>query len=67
MPLRTWSSLVEFAHKAIDNGADVFIGHGVHTIRGVEIYGGKPIFYGVNSFYYQDRMAIVRCLASVFR
>jgi hypothetical protein len=32
--------LVELAHKAIDNGADVFVGHGVHTLRGVEIY--KP-------------------------
>jgi len=45
--------LVEFAHKAIDNGADVFIGHGVHTVRGVEIYKGKPIFYGVASFMNQ--------------
>src|SRR5712691_11174267 len=23
--------LIELAHKAIDNGADVFVGHGVHT------------------------------------
>ena len=45
--------LVEFAHRAIDSGADVFIGHGVHTIRGVEIYKGKPIFYGTNTFVYQ--------------
>ncbi len=45
--------LVEFAHKLIDAGADVFIGHGVHTIRGVEIYKGKPIFYGVNTYIYQ--------------
>jgi len=43
--------LVELAHKAIDNGADVFIGHGVHTLRGVEIYKGKPIFYGVSNFF----------------
>jgi poly-gamma-glutamate capsule biosynthesis protein CapA/YwtB (metallophosphatase superfamily) len=45
--------LVEFAHKAIDNGADAFIGHGVHTIRPVEIYKGKPIFYGVSEFAWQ--------------
>ena len=45
--------LIEFAHRAIDSGADVFIGHGVHTIRGVEIYKGKPIFYGTNTFVYQ--------------
>ena len=46
--------LAELAHKAIDNGADVFLGEGVHTLRGVEIYKGKPIFYGVSSFIYQD-------------
>jgi hypothetical protein len=45
--------LVELAHKAIDNGADLFIGHGVHTIRGAEIYKGKPIFYGVSNFVFQ--------------
>jgi poly-gamma-glutamate capsule biosynthesis protein CapA/YwtB (metallophosphatase superfamily) len=43
--------LVELAHAAIDNGADVFVGTGVHTLRGVEIYKGKPIFYGLNSFF----------------
>jgi poly-gamma-glutamate capsule biosynthesis protein CapA/YwtB (metallophosphatase superfamily) len=42
--------LVEFAHAAIDNGADMFVGHGVHTLRGVEIYKGKPIFYGLSNF-----------------
>jgi poly-gamma-glutamate capsule biosynthesis protein CapA/YwtB (metallophosphatase superfamily) len=42
--------LVEFAHAAIDNGADMFVGHGVHTLRGIEIYKGKPIFYGLSNF-----------------
>jgi poly-gamma-glutamate capsule biosynthesis protein CapA/YwtB (metallophosphatase superfamily) len=42
--------MVEFAHAAIDNGADVFLGQGVHTIRGIEIYKGKPIFYGLSNF-----------------
>ena len=50
--------LIEFAHKAIDNGADVFIGHGIHTIRGVEIYKGKPIFYGLQSFIYQYQWSL---------
>jgi len=42
--------LVSFAHQAIDAGADAFVGEGVHTIRGVEIYKGKPIFYDVSNF-----------------
>ena len=50
--------LIELAHKAIDNGADVFVGHGVHTLRGVEIYKGKPIFYGVASFVQHEGPAI---------
>jgi poly-gamma-glutamate capsule biosynthesis protein CapA/YwtB (metallophosphatase superfamily) len=50
--------LVELAHKAIDNGADVFVGHGVHTLRGIEIYKGKPIFYGVASFIQHEGPAI---------
>jgi hypothetical protein len=46
--------LIELAHAAIDNGADVFVGHGVHTLRGIEIYKGKPIFYGLSNFIYQN-------------
>lgn len=46
--------LVDLAHKAIDAGADVFVGHGVHTLRGVEIYKGKPIFYGLSNFVHQE-------------
>jgi poly-gamma-glutamate capsule biosynthesis protein CapA/YwtB (metallophosphatase superfamily) len=46
--------LVDLAHAAIDNGADVFVGHGVHTLRGIEIYKGKPIFYGLSNFIYQN-------------
>ena len=45
--------LIELAHKSIDNGADMFVGHGPHVVRGVEIYKGKPIFYGMGEFYYQ--------------
>ena len=46
--------LVQLAHTVIDNGADVFVAHGVHTLRGVEIYKGKPIFYGVSNFFYHQ-------------
>jgi len=41
------------ARKAIDNGADMFVVHGPHVVRGIEIYKGKPIFYGMGEFYYQ--------------
>ena len=43
--------LVELAHKSIDNGADAFVGHGPHVLRGIEIYKGKPIFYDLGEFF----------------
>jgi poly-gamma-glutamate synthesis protein (capsule biosynthesis protein) len=49
--------LTQLAHVVIDNGADVFVAHGVHNLRGVEIYKGKPIFYGVSNFFFQEEAA----------
>ena len=37
----------EFAHVALDTGADLVFGHGTHTVQGVEIYNGKPILYAI--------------------
>ncbi len=42
------------AHAVIDAGADVFIGHGPHQDRGIEIYKGKPIFYSLGDFILQN-------------
>lgn len=39
-------------HEAIDAGADQVVRHGPHRALGVEIYRGKPIFYGLGSFYF---------------
>jgi hypothetical protein len=40
----------EIAHAAIEAGADIVIGHGPHYSLPVEVYRGKPIFYGLGSF-----------------
>jgi poly-gamma-glutamate capsule biosynthesis protein CapA/YwtB (metallophosphatase superfamily) len=40
----------EIAHAAVDAGADVVIGHGPHYSLPVELYKGKPVFYGLGSF-----------------
>lgn len=42
--------LESFARKAINAGASVFVSHGAHYPRGVEIYKGRPIFYDIGSF-----------------
>jgi len=38
----------------IDAGADVFVGHGPHALRGIEIYEGRPIFYSLGDFIFQN-------------
>ncbi|MEX2746101.1 CapA family protein [Rhizobium mongolense] len=43
-----------FAHRLIDAGADAYIVHGPHQLRGIEIYKGRPIFYSVGNFLMDD-------------
>jgi len=40
----------QIAHVAVEAGADIVMGHGVHYPLAVEIYKGKPIFYGLGCF-----------------
>jgi len=42
--------MMEIAHAAIDAGADIVVGHGPHYSLPVEVYKGKPIFYGLGNF-----------------
>ncbi|WP_226037845.1 CapA family protein [Aquibacillus saliphilus] len=44
----------EAARRCIDEGAHCIIGHGPHVVRGVEIYQGKPIFYSLGNFIFQN-------------
>jgi poly-gamma-glutamate capsule biosynthesis protein CapA/YwtB (metallophosphatase superfamily) len=40
----------EAAHACIDAGAHAILGHHPHLLKGVEIYGGRPIFYSLGNF-----------------
>jgi poly-gamma-glutamate capsule biosynthesis protein CapA/YwtB (metallophosphatase superfamily) len=40
-------------HALIDAGADAVVRHGPHALLGVEIYKGRPIFYGMGSLMFQ--------------
>jgi len=42
------------ARALIDAGADVVVGHGPHYLTGIEIYEGKPIFYSLGDFMFQN-------------
>ncbi|RWP36537.1 MAG: CapA family protein [Mesorhizobium sp.] len=43
-----------FARRLIDAGADAYVGHGPHRLRGIEIYKGRPIFYSLGNFFEDD-------------
>jgi poly-gamma-glutamate synthesis protein (capsule biosynthesis protein) len=44
----------QIAHAAVDAGADIIMGHGVHDITPIEIYKGRPIFYGLGCFSFNE-------------
>ncbi len=46
--------IVQVARATIEAGADLFVGHGPHVLRGIEIYEGKPIFYSLGNFIFQN-------------
>jgi len=39
--------MTDIAHGVIDAGADIVVGHGPHYPLPVEVYKGRPIFYGL--------------------
>ncbi len=40
----------QFARTCIHEGADAYLGTGPHRIQGIEVYEGRPIFYGLPDF-----------------
>lgn len=43
-----------FAHLCIDHGAHMFVAHGPHIWRGIEIYKDCPVFYGIGNFIFEN-------------
>jgi poly-gamma-glutamate capsule biosynthesis protein CapA/YwtB (metallophosphatase superfamily) len=52
------------ARRFIDAGASAVLCHGPHTMRGIEIYAGRPIFYSLGNFIFQNET--IRALPSDF-
>ena len=44
----------EFCRGAIEAGAHAVLGHGPHVLRGIEIHQGRPIFYSLGNFFFQN-------------
>ena len=47
-------SQTEFAHSAIDNGADLVLGHHPHVVQTLEKYKNKYIFYSLGNFIFDQ-------------
>ena len=45
---------IEFAHAAIDEGADIIVGGHAHWPKGIEVYEDKPVFYGTGNFLFDQ-------------
>lgn len=43
-----------FAHVLIDNGIDAVVGHHPHVIADIALYNGKPIFYSLGNFIFDQ-------------
>jgi hypothetical protein len=48
---RPASFMTTLYREAVDVGADICITTGPHVVRGIEIYKGKPLLYGLGSFF----------------
>lgn len=48
----------EFAHTAVDAGADIVYGHGPHVVRAMELYRDRLIMYSLGNFCTPYRMNI---------
>jgi poly-gamma-glutamate capsule biosynthesis protein CapA/YwtB (metallophosphatase superfamily) len=62
-------NVYEFAHKMIDAGADILLGHGPHVTRAVEVFKNRFIAYSMGNFSTYRRVNVegVNGLAPIFR
>jgi poly-gamma-glutamate capsule biosynthesis protein CapA/YwtB (metallophosphatase superfamily) len=54
----------DYAYAAIDNGADLILGHHAHILKPVEVYRGKVIFYSLGNFAMEEVSNMKRDLAA---
>lgn len=52
-PAEPAAFLRDFAHAAIEAGADMVAGHGPHLLGGIEVHRGRPVFYSLGNLVSQ--------------
>ncbi|MGD0578584.1 MAG: CapA family protein, partial [Bryobacteraceae bacterium] len=45
---------IAFAHAAVDAGADLVVGAHSHWVQAFDSYKGKPVFYGLGNFVFDQ-------------
>lgn len=55
------------AHTAIDNGADMVIGHHPHVMEDIETYNGKPIVYSLGNFIFDQPFSLETMRGMLFK
>lgn len=62
IPFADWEAPPEFVQslcrQAVERGATLVACHGTHTVRGIEVYQGHPIFYGLGNFMFNDLVLV---------
>jgi poly-gamma-glutamate capsule biosynthesis protein CapA/YwtB (metallophosphatase superfamily) len=51
-------NLIQFAHEAVERGADLILGHGPHVPRAMEIYQDRLIAYSLGNFCTYEGMSL---------
>lgn len=51
-------NLIQFAHEAVERGADLILGHGPHVPRAIEIYHDRLIAYSLGNFCTYEGMSL---------
>jgi poly-gamma-glutamate capsule biosynthesis protein CapA/YwtB (metallophosphatase superfamily) len=51
-------NLIQFAHEAVERGADLILGHGPHVPRAMETYQGRLIVYSLGNFCTYEGMSL---------
>ncbi len=46
---------IYLAHRMIEYGTDIIIGHHSHNVQAFEKYKGKQIYYSLGNFYFSER------------
>ena len=46
---------IKLAHKMIDSGVDLIVGHHPHVVQPKELYKNKNIYYSLGNFYFSSK------------